>query len=255
MAADIRITRRGLLGGTGAVLGGALLGPVAGVPPAASALAAPRVHTRSEWGARPPASPAQVLDRAPDRIVVHHTATPNSADRSLEHAFALSRSIQAYHMDSNGWADTGQQLTISRGGHLMEGRNRSLAAIHAGDHVVGAHTANHNSHTIGIENEGTYMTTGPTGPLWDALVETCAWLCGVYGLDPHTAIVGHRDFNATACPGDVLYARLPELRNEVAGSLGVRSVAPRSVQVPSGLPGPRRAFDHGPAVGPGERTR
>ncbi|HLV74338.1 MAG TPA: peptidoglycan recognition family protein, partial [Vulgatibacteraceae bacterium] len=142
-----------------------------------------------------------------------------------------------------------------RGGHLMEGRNRSLAAINAGDHVVGAHTANHNSHTIGIENEGTYMTTGPTGPLWDALVETCAWLCGVYGLDPHTAIVGHRDFNATACPGDVLYARLPELRNEVAGSLGVRSVAPRSVQVPSGLPGPRRAFDHGPAVGPGERTR
>src|SRR5690606_35430265 len=158
MAADIRITRRGLLGGTGAVLGGALLGPVAGVPPAASALAAPRVHTRSEWGARPPASAAQVLDRAPDRIVVHHTATPNSADRSLEHAFALSRSIQAYHMDSNGWADTGQQLTIGRGGHLMEGRNRSLVAINAGDHVVGAHTANHNSHTIGIENEGTYMT-------------------------------------------------------------------------------------------------
>ncbi|MEU8804110.1 MULTISPECIES: peptidoglycan recognition family protein [unclassified Spirillospora] len=255
MAAEMRLTRRGLLGGTGAVLGGALLGPVAGAPSAASAQAAPRVHTRSEWGARPPTSTATVLDRAPDHIVVHHTASANSTDYSLEHAFALSRSIQNFHMDGNGWSDTGQQLTISRGGHLMEGRNRSLAAVNAGDHVVGAHTLNHNSHTIGIENEGIYMTQGPTGPLWDKLVATCAWLCDTYGLDPHAAIVGHRDYNATACPGDVLYARLPELRNEVAGSLGARRVAQSSPAVPSGLRGPRHTFDHGPAAAPGEPTR
>ncbi|XRQ16109.1 peptidoglycan recognition family protein [Actinomadura welshii] len=254
MAAEIRFTRRGLLGGTGVLLGGALLGPVAGAPPA-SAQAAPRVYTRAEWRARPPTSAATVLDRAPDHIVVHHTATANSADHSLEHAFALSRSIQNHHMDTNGWADTGQQLTISRGGHLMEGRNRSLAAVNAGDHVVGAQTGGHNSHTLGIENEGNYMTAAPTGALWDALVETCAWLCDVYGLDPHAAIVGHRDYNATACPGDVLYARLPQLRNEVAGGLGLRRVDESAPPVPSGLPGPRRTFDHGPAVGPGERTR
>ncbi|TDC64268.1 N-acetylmuramoyl-L-alanine amidase [Actinomadura sp. GC306] len=255
MAAEIHLTRRGLLGGTGAVLGGALLGPLAGAPSAASAQAAPRVYTRSEWLARPPTSAATVLDRAPDHIVVHHTATPNSTDYSLNHAFALSRSIQNYHMDGNGWADTGQQLTISRGGHLMEGRNRSLSAINAGDHVVGAQTGGHNSHTIGIENEGNYMTAAPTGSLWSALVATCAWLCDVYGLDPHAAIVGHRDYNATACPGDVLYARLPQLRNEVAGSIGARRVTQSSPAVPSGLPGPRHAFDHGPALSSGERIR
>ncbi|TDC74729.1 peptidoglycan recognition family protein [Actinomadura sp. 7K507] len=255
MDAEIRLTRRGLLGGTGAVLGGALLGPVAGAPPAASAQAAPRLYTRSEWGARPPTSAATVLDQGPDHIVVHHTATANSTDYSLEHAFSLSRSIQNFHMDGNGWADTGQQLTISRGGHLMEGRNRSAEAISAGRHVVGAHTGNHNSHTIGIENEGIYMTAGPTGSLWSELVATCAWLCDVYQLDPHAAIVGHRDYNATACPGDVLYARLPQLRNEVAGSLGARRVKQAAPAVPSGLPGPRHTFDHGPAVGPGESIR
>ncbi len=49
---------------------------------------------------------------------------------------------------------------------------------------------------------------------------TCSWLCEAYGLDPHAAIVGHRDYNPTQCPGDVVYARLPELRNRVADNLG-----------------------------------
>jgi hypothetical protein len=34
------------------------------------------------------------------------------------------------------------------------------------------------------------------------------------------AIVGHRDYVSTQCPGDVLYARLPELRDRVAALLG-----------------------------------
>ncbi|MFD0901259.1 peptidoglycan recognition protein family protein [Actinomadura sediminis] len=236
-------TRRRLLGGTAVAVGGALLGPL----PSAHARTAPRLYTRAEWGARPPKVAATVLDRAPDRIVVHHTATPNSADLSRRHAFALSRSIQDFHMDANGWDDTGQQLTISRGGHLMEGRNRSLEAINAGAHVMGAHTLGHNEHTIGIENEGTYMTAAPTRALWCRLVATCAWLCDVYDLDPHTAIVGHRDHNDTACPGDVLYALLPQLRAQVAARPSAPRLAAPARPAPSGLPGPRHRFDHGPA--------
>ncbi|TDD29969.1 N-acetylmuramoyl-L-alanine amidase [Actinomadura sp. KC06] len=226
-------------------MSGVLLGP----RPTASALAAPRRYTRAEWAARPPTKAATVLNRAPDHIVVHHTATANAADLSREHAFTLSRAIQSFHMEANGWEDTGQQLTISRGGHLMEGRNRSLAAINAGDLVVGAQTLGHNDHTIGIENEGTYMTEEPTEALWDTLVATCAWLCDVHGLDPQEAIVGHRDYNTTACPGDALYAQLPRLRNEVAGNLGLRRrVRQGPPPEPSGLPGPRHTFDHGPAA-------
>jgi hypothetical protein len=248
------LDRRTVLRGAATVAGGSLLG-VTATPATASALAAPPVHTRAEWNARPPTSAATVLDRGPDRIVVHHTASANSTDYSLSHAYALSRSIQNHHMDTNGWADTGQQLTISRGGHLMEGRNRSLSAVNAGDHVVGAHTASHNDHTIGIENEGLYTSALPTAALWARLVETCAWLCDVYGLAP-AAIVGHRDFNNTACPGDALYARLPDLRNEVSAKLGIAQTHPGSTApVPSGLPGPRHTFDHGPALGPGDPTR
>ncbi|GGQ00769.1 hypothetical protein GCM10010187_15750 [Actinomadura coerulea] len=180
---------------------------------------APQVYTRAQWNARAPRRGAEVVERPPDHIIVHHTATANARDRSLAHAFALSRSIQNIHMNKNGWDDVGQQLTISRGGIVMEGRNRSLRAIRSGGLAIGAQALHHNQHTIGIENEGTYMSAQVPGALWRSLMEVCVWLCQKYDLDPSEAIVGHRDYNSTSCPGDVLYARLPQLRRSVAERL------------------------------------
>src|SRR3954462_15374811 len=122
--------RRALLARTAILAGGAALIGAAELtrPRTAGAATAPRVYTRAEWGARPPTSPATII-KAPDHLVVHHMAFPNSTHYSLAHAFQLSRDCQNLHMDTNGWSDTGQQLTISRGGYVMEGRNRSLEAI------------------------------------------------------------------------------------------------------------------------------
>ncbi|TDQ55504.1 peptidoglycan recognition protein family protein [Actinorugispora endophytica] len=202
----------------GAVLavGGVLLGGGADLGAVRGALAdsGPSVYSREEWGARHPRYGIKVLDSGPDHIVVHHTATANVEDYSRQRAFALSRAIQNHHMDVNGWNDTGQQITISRGGYVMEGRRGSLSAVEEGEHVVGAHVANHNDHTIGIENEGTYMSTLPPTALLTALIDTCAWLCLAYRLNPVTAIVGHRDYNSTNCPGDELYELLPKLRTD-----------------------------------------
>ncbi|MGH3740615.1 MAG: peptidoglycan recognition protein family protein [Micromonosporaceae bacterium] len=215
------LSRRNLLGGAAAVAGGMMLGGAVELgSPKGAAFAAPNVHTRGDWNARPPKSPVTVLSRFPDHIVVHHTASANTTDYSLSQAYALSHWIQDLHMDNNGWIDSGQQLTISRGGYVMEGRDRSLWAIETGYHVLGAHTGGENDHTIGIENEGIYVSQDTTTMLFESLVQTCAWLCTAYSLDPHQAIVGHRDYNATQCPGDVLYARLPELRNRVSQALG-----------------------------------
>ncbi|MUL41245.1 N-acetylmuramoyl-L-alanine amidase [Streptomonospora sp. PA3] len=264
---DTGVARRSVLHGAALAAGGVLLGGAIDLAAADGALAAarPRVYNRGEWNARSPKRRAEVRSSPPDRIVLHHTATANSSDRSKSHAFRLSRSIQKYHMDTNGWSDIGQQLTISRGGYIMEGRNRSLMAIGDGDHVVGAHTANHNGHTIGIESEGNYVSAKPPGDLMDALVETCAWLCLAYGLNPASAIVGHRDYNVTACPGDELYALLPRLRSDVGTRMrGLRARIrlrddsavpeehlPTYPQVPAQE---RRApFYHGPAVGPDDR--
>ena len=255
--------RRTVLRGTALAAGGVLLGGLVGLAPATSALAAarPKVYTRTDWRARAPKNRIAVLEKGPTHIVVHHTATGNVSDTSTSHAGSLSRSIQRYHMDHNGWSDTGQQLTISRGGHIMEGRDRTLQAISEGRHVIGAHTANHNSHTIGIENEGTYTSATPPAALMRSLVATCAWLCLVYRLDPQQAIVGHRDYNATSCPGDELYSMLPQLRRDVASRLreqlshlgrvtGVELTLEQLPTFPDTPSSERLAtFYHGPAIG------
>ncbi|RCV55435.1 peptidoglycan recognition protein family protein [Marinitenerispora sediminis] len=261
-------SRRSVVRGAMAVAGGVILGGAIDLGLAASVHAAPEfpVFNRRDWGARAYRRRAKVLDNGPTHIVVHHTATTNSTDYSVEHAFALSRSIQRYHMTANRWDDTGQHLTISRGGVVMEGRNGTLPAIRRGRHVVGAHTANHNSHTIGIENEGTYTTALPTTELLNALVETCAWLCVAYGLNPSLAIVGHRDYNATVCPGDELYAMLPQLRTDVGARLArletrLAQLGPAEIPAadwpayPEVPVGERRApYYHGPVLSRAERT-
>ncbi|GGO23801.1 hypothetical protein GCM10010116_47880 [Microbispora rosea subsp. aerata] len=225
----------------------------------------PRVYTRSDWKAAPPKSKAEVLDRAPDRLVVHHTATSNTGPTDLEAAFRLSRTIQRYHMKHNGWEDIGEQFTVSRGGYIMEGRNRSLPAVEAGKHVMGAQAANHNNHTLGIETEGTYTSVLPPARQLSALTQLLAWLCDVYDLDPHKAIIGHRDLNRTACPGDRLYAHLPKLRDDVARRLGDRGSGrdeppPPRLALPDGSYGNAPLigdlpYEHGPAVGPHDLTR
>lgn len=202
------LSRRTVVLGVGAVVG---LG-LSTLPPAARR----RVEPCAEWGARPPVEPPAVLPHRPERIIVHHTATENTADTSRAHAHRLARFFQDQHI-ARDWGDTGQHFTITRGGVLLEGRHGSLDALLAGDQVVeGAHAYGQNRSSIGIENEGTYLTGRPPSAQWDALVWLCARICEQYGIPP-TAIHGHRDFwDGTVCPGDALHSLLPRLRAEVA---------------------------------------
>jgi N-acetyl-anhydromuramyl-L-alanine amidase AmpD len=179
--------------------------------------AATAIASTATWGAR--AASVTVQSAGPNKIIVHHTATPNSTDLSQAHAFRLARSIQNHHMDVRGFADSGQHFTISRGGFVMEGRHRSLERLRAGSgHVVGAHCSGQNSQAIGIENEGTYITLLPPAALYNQLVSLCADICQNYRISA-TQIYGHRDFASTECPGDLFYSRLPQLRSDVAARI------------------------------------
>jgi hypothetical protein len=216
-----RIPRRDLM--RGAVLLG--VGVAAGgfelltTTAAHAAVPSPTIYGTAAWGARPPSEPVTIHDYRPDKLIVHHTATANSTDYSQSHAFALARSIQNYHMDVNGWIDTGQHFTISRGGYVMEGRHRSLETLGGGvSFVHGAHATNVNGSAIGIENEGTYTSVAPTSALYNALVDQAAYICQQYGIAT-SSILGHRDVGTTECPGDVLYSKLPQLRADVAAKL------------------------------------
>ena len=167
------------------------------------------------WGARQPKAPNQVLDARPTFIVIHHTATPNTSNLEQSHAMGLARSIQLDHMN-RGYGDTGQHFTVSRGGWILEGRRGSLAALLSGtSQVVGAHAPGRNTDGIGIENEGTYIKEKPPFALQYSLLLLCAFICRQYGLGSNS-IIGHRNINATQCPGEKFYKDLDNLRTAVA---------------------------------------
>ncbi|WP_033342742.1 peptidoglycan recognition protein family protein [Catenuloplanes japonicus] len=194
--------------------------PLSGGPARATSLVTVDIIPTGVWGAVPPSEAITVLSTPPNKIIVHHTAHPNTTDLSRARAESLAREIQRDHM-ARGFIDTGQHFTISRGGYVLEGRHRSLEVLQAGSgHVSSAHTTGQNNEAVGIENEGTYTSATPPAVLYSQLVALCADICQAWSFNPRQ-IYGHRDFAATECPGGVLYGRLATLRNDVAARLGV----------------------------------
>ncbi|MFI8344000.1 peptidoglycan recognition family protein [Streptomyces sp. NPDC085639] len=210
---SLSLSRRSLLRAQ-AVFGILLMGSAV-APLTAHAANSPLIHDRTAWRARNPKGTVRRSFGRPQRLIVHHTATANTSDRSLERAYALARAIQGHHMDSFGWIDTGQHFTISRGAYVLEGRKGSLISLESAQGmVIGSHCYGQNTLAIGIETEGTYTHSAPPEEQYEALVGLCARLCRQYEL-PASEIYGHRDFNATLCPGDALYALLSQLRVDV----------------------------------------
>ncbi|MCS6915226.1 MAG: N-acetylmuramoyl-L-alanine amidase [Myxococcales bacterium] len=155
------------------------------------------VHSRASWGAQPPRCAS---GHAPYRMTIHHTVTPTMDSMSPE---ARLRQIQSFHMNVQGWCDIGYHFLVSRDGRLWEGRPA---------HNLGTHVANHNSGNVGIAFMGDYSSTPPTDRQIDEAARLVAGIGRQFGIAISSErIKGHRDYNATSCPGDALYARLPTI--------------------------------------------
>ena len=183
-----------------------------------------------DWGARSPRNKAARTN--PKYIVIHHTASQNPPHHPSQGTEAgakkYAHKIQNYHMDVNGWSDSGHNFLNTTAGILLEGRHGTLDAVKQGQCVQSAHAARQGgrlaggNQSPGIENEGTFMTYQMEAQQWNSLVKLCVALCESCKIKPAN-IKGHRDFSVTLCPGDWLYAQLPKLRREVADQLGTDS--------------------------------
>jgi hypothetical protein len=200
--------------------------------PGATALAAPvrpDIISRAQWGADesirrccPTFAPSV------DFAVVHHTATTNSY--TPDEAKQVVRSIYEYHVKVNGWADIGYHFLIDRFGRTYEGRYGGITKP-----VIGAHSDGFNTGSTGVAIMGNFSSSAPTSASMTALRELLAWKLDAHHVDPRStvtvvsrgskkwpagasvhlhAISGHRDVQETACPGDRLYAALPQLRTD-----------------------------------------
>ena len=157
----------------------------------------PTVHPRSAWGARAPKCSSST---SPYRAVVHHTADPTNSPLTAEQQL---RQVQNYHMDSRGYCDIAYNYLVSRDARVWTGRGAT---------TLGGHTLNHNAGNVAICYLGTYTDDVPTAAQMCSGAGMFAWLNVTYNIPlASTSIKGHRDYGSTACPGNQLYARLPEM--------------------------------------------
>ncbi len=214
----------------------------------------PGINPRSVWGARDPKVATSYAPKI-QMGFVHHTVNAN--DYSQADVPAMLRSIQAYHMDSNGWDDIGYNFLVDRFGTAWEGRAGSLNGA-----SIGAHVGGFNTGSVGVAIMGDFQTVSPS----DASVATASrvlgWKLGISGVDPNgtatmtsngndkfaagevvvfPSISGHRDGKSTTCPGQLLYDQLVGMRNASAltaaaitspiGSLDLASITPGGIRV------------------------
>ena len=198
-------------------------------PGAASAdTTMPTIYTRAQWGAD---ESMMNWDPSYGKIsvgFVHHTDSSN--DYTPDQVPGIIRGIYAYHAQTLGWGDIGYNFLVDRFGRIWEGRYGGVDKP-----VIGGHVYNYNTVSTGVSGIGTFTSATVPQAMTDAFKRILAWKLSVAGIpaigaSPVTApsgthiqrISGHRDVGGTTCPGDSLYAKLPEIR---AGAAAIMSAA------------------------------
>ena len=199
----------------------------------ARASAAPAIVPRADWGAdqcKPRTAPEYGEVKA---AFIHHTVNANDYRPSDSPAIVLA--ICRYHRNSLGWNDIGYNFLVDRYGQVFEGRAGGIDQA-----VKGAQAQGYNAQSTGISNLGTFTDQPQTDAGIRAIAKLVAWKLALHGV-PVTGsttlvsaggptnrfpagrttifqrISGHRDADSTECPGDALYAQLPEIRAMAAG--------------------------------------
>lgn len=194
---------------------------------AAQGVPQPSIIPRSGWGANESYMTWPPEHHPVRKIIVHHTVTQNDDPDPP----STIRAIYYYHAVTMGWGDIGYNYLVDWQGNVYEGRYGGLDAV--GRHVHGPMVEGcgifaYNCGSVGVGAIGTYGNSvsppnvEPPPALLDAIADLAAWECGRSLFNPNESsyfvdmttqnIAGHRDYNQTACPGDYLYAQLPNLR-------------------------------------------
>lgn len=211
----------------------------------------PQYLSRAAWGADESYryNPDGTLDTPPafypvQALTVHHSGEDIPAPDPIAHI----RGIYYKQAVTQDWGDIGYQLLIDAEGRVYEGTysdtdavpvfGPSLGADGLPMMVNGSHVGGFNAGNIGICMLGNFMTAPPTAAALRSLTQVLALLAAVTRLNPLgttnyrnpvsgatatiATISGHQDWHDanpaagdTLCPGDHLYALLPDIRRDV----------------------------------------
>lgn len=211
-------------------------------PPTGTPPGQPAMTSRASWGgdlafkcAGGPVS-ATSLKFA----VVHHTAGSNSY--APGNSVGIIRGIYAYHVNTLGYCDVAYNFFVDKYGQIFEGRWGGTDKP-----IIGGHSGGFNTSSTGIAVLGNYQTSNVPAAGWDAVVRLLRWKLSVHGVDPAlgfstvvasspcgcmhwpagtlvsfpNAIVGHRELDATLCPGGSFFAQFGALRSQVQSGISI----------------------------------
>ncbi|MBC2901427.1 FG-GAP-like repeat-containing protein [Streptomyces cupreus] len=206
--------------------------PTSTVPaPRPSTVVKPPVITQAEWGASTDYNGTPSYGTDIKAAVIHHTGVDSDNTLSCAESRARMRTIQQAHF-SQDYFDVGYNFVVDKCGQIFEGRSGGMDLP-----VIGAHDAGFNTDTLGISYIGNFESAKPTKAALDAIARVVAWKFGMYGIDATSEVTltsraplnysgnkvaegqqitlprvfGHRDTNATACPGLNLYPKLGQI--------------------------------------------
>jgi len=201
---------------------------------AAAATSKPTIYTRAQWGAN-----ESLMTWTPSYGniqvgFVHHTVDAN--DYTAAQVPAMIRGIYAYHAQTLGWGDIGYNFLIDRFGRTWEGRSGGMDKP-----VIGGQTYGYNAVSTGVAAIGNFDIAPVPQAVTDAFKQIFAWKFSLAripatGASPELApngtplqrVAGHRDAYATACPGQYLYAKLPEIRDGAAALMSTPAAFPHT---------------------------
>ena len=193
---------RNLAGGLALIIGGC-----ASLPPAPRVPVELQLLTRANWNAKPPVLPMR--EHRPDRLTIHHTGTPQNAQRSLAdklrglQLFSQRDDSLASGQRKPAWPDVPYHFYVAVDGSVGEGREWK----YVGDTNTSYDPTGH----LLVVVEGNFqvdsLSTAQRRTL-DLLIPGLARSMGIRA----ERIASHRDFAQTACPGARLYAMLPHFR-------------------------------------------
>ena len=140
----------------------------------------------------------------PDYIVIHHSYTDPMASFD---------DIRKVHLE-RGMDDIAYHFLITFDGEILKGRPVD---------VIGAHAKGLNQKSLGVCCIGDFMTSKPPSVVISSLITLVKELTNQFHI-PAERVIGHRDVitispdtaTPTVCPGDALYALLPEIRKSLS---------------------------------------
>jgi hypothetical protein len=166
---------------------------------------------RSEWGGGSLKSGYRVPEAQFKGLVLHHTVmVMQDYDRDgFLHGDVddICRYMQLLQVSR---PDLGGEVPYSFVGFLGADPNDAVVCEGRGKGVTGAHTINYNSSRYAFSFAGNASTQSVT----PGVIEAANWVGRTMLVDPDNAArtFGHRDIKATECPGNTLYAAMPQIQ-------------------------------------------